>query len=64
MHFVTAGGRSKSSLFCDSDDDGVVDDGDDVGLCTYLTHNSLCFSPSYKIHEFLIGQNMPKISIN
>ena len=61
---ITPGGRSSSSPFCDSDDESVDDDGDAVALCTYLTHNSLCFSPSYKIHEFLIGQNMPKISIN
>ena len=58
---ITPGGRSKSSPYCDSDDAGAVDHGDDVALCTYLTHNSLCFSLSCKIHEFLIGQNMPKI---
>ena len=40
---ITPGGRSKSSPYCDSDDAGAVDHGDDVALCTYLTHNSLCF---------------------
>ena len=54
---ITPGGRSKSSPYCDSDDAGAVDHGDDVALCTYITHNS----PSCKIHELLNMQNMPKI---
>ena len=32
---ITPGGRSKSSPYCDSDDAGAVDHGDDVALCTY-----------------------------
>ena len=54
---ITPGGRSKSSSYCASDDDCVDDDGDDVALCTYITHNS----PSCKIHELLNMQNRPKI---